>query len=250
MAILENILVREQEEVNNEIKKLEALEQSVVSLQEHKIAGLEKAFQSSDSFMTEAVESKRDIQCIVDRIREFEKKRQFYHLIHATDSVIEKIEKHQKEFPHELLERDLFEQIRVGLKAHSVSLQVMKAAFQSLNSIDSFSQLSSTKKLQNWAEHLERLGEALEDTILFFSREQLDKIAALCESAILEARKKGEKQSPRNNKKEEWRRRIRYAAGFILNIIEALEEDAIEEEQEIRREFLLLSQSSFKTVWD
>lgn len=68
---------------------------------------------------------------------------------------------------------------------------------------------------------------------------------------MLKARKKATSTKNKSeNRREEWRRRVRYAAGFILNLIEMAREDAIQEDEELIRDFLVANQSSFKGVWE
>jgi hypothetical protein len=250
METLENALVREVDDVINQIRQLDNLEESLKGKQG--TPGwvlLEKSYQD-DSWSAAASDSKTHIRCIIDRIEELTQARRFYQLAEAINDAISHIERHQENFPGELLGDKVFAVLRESLNTARDSLKTLKDALENLTSVE-INEHTDKQQLKKWAEHLERLGEELEDNLEFFPAKVFDHLEILCETIVLNARKKATNRKGRNqNKREEWRRRVRYAAGFILNLIEIAREDAIEEDEEVIQDFLAASQSSFEAVWE
>lgn len=250
MTTLEKTLTREVDDVKKEIKKLNDLEKSVKELLKVKQrAALEKSYQA-DSPIAEAADSRTNIQCIIDKIREFVANRQFYQLTQAIADALTQIHDHQQNFSAEILGDKVFTQIQLGLEAHSNSLSIMQEAVSNLANIDQFNEYSNTKQLETWARSLELLGEELEDNMPFFSAEVFNDLEVMCQTIVLKSRNKVLGNKNRQNRREEWRRRLRYAAGFLLNLVEMAEEDAIEEDEELIHDLLMASQSSFQNEWE
>lgn len=255
MLPLESTLLREVDNVGKQVKYLldELDELEGLAKESEKSSNrlvLERTY--NDKFLSaEASDSKTHIQCIVNKVIEFTEKRKFYELTQAIDDAIARIKEHQGKFPEETLEKSIFTSLLEGLHTHKHSLGVMKDALTELGKGHIFKEHISKQQLKNIAEHLERYGEELEDNLLFFYPEDFDKLEKICEAFVLKSRKKAKNRKGTSEyRKEEWRRRVRYAAGFILNLIEIAKEDAIEEDREVIQDFLAASQSSFKKAWE
>jgi hypothetical protein len=247
MIALENTLIQEVDNVGKQVKylldKLEGLAEE--SKKSTTWLALEKAY-NGNSLSAEALDSKTHIHCIVDRVKEFTEKRKFYELTQAIDDAIAQIKEHQEKFPQETLGEDLFTSLQEGLNAHNYSLRVMRGALTELQKGHIWKEHITKQQLKDLAENLERYGEELEDNLPFFSTEDFNNLEKICETFVLKSRKKAKNRKGTNeHRKEEWRRRVRYAAGFILNLIEIAKEDATEEDQEIIQDFLAASHSSF-----
>lgn len=251
METLEKALIQETNDINKQIQQLEDLKQLIKGKEEAPVrASLETSFQDK-SPSAEASDSKTHIQCIVDRIVEFTNSRKFYQLSEAIDDVISKIEIHQNEFPEEILGNKVFEDIENGLNTHTQSIEIIRDTIVGLEKITSISSESNHQQIKAWAEKLERLGEELEDNIEFLPSDFFDILEKICEAIILKARQKAVSTIDANQRKrEEWRRRVRYAAGFILNLIEIAREEAIQEDEEIICDFFAASQSSFNNIYE
>jgi hypothetical protein len=251
METLENALVREVNDLTQQIQQVENLGQLIKGKRgTPSWAALEKSYQDN-SWSAAASDSKTHIQCIVNRVIQFTRSRKFYQLGEAIDDAISQIEKHYQHFPAEILEDNIFTALREGLNAQRNSLNTLKNALENLTTTAAFNERTDKRQLKIWAEHLERLGEELEDNLELFSSEFFDALERVCETIVLTARKKATNRKNRSeNKREEWRRRVRYAAGFILNLIEMAREDAIQEDEEVIHDFFVASQSSFESVWE
>lgn len=251
METLENALIREVNDLTEQIQQVENLGQLIKGKRGAPTwVVLEKNYQDN-SWSAAAADSKTHILCIINRITGFIRSRKFHQLSEAIDDAISQIQKHQKYFPAEILEDSVFTALREGLNAQVNSLKTLKNSLESLKGTETFNEDTSTRQLKIWAEHLERLGEELEDNLEVFSPASFDSLESVCEAIVLKARKKAINRKNRSeNKREEWRRRVRYAAGFILNVIEMAREDAIQEDEEVIHDFLAASQSSFKSVWE
>lgn len=248
MTVFQNTLSREIDDISEQLQKLNDLGQMVqTDPTVASRAALEKNYHD-DSLSAKVSDSKTQIQCIVDRIIEFTNKRQFYQIFQATYEVIELIREHQKNISEHKLNNEIFTSIRKGLAVHRESLEVMKNAAANLVNLDIFNGNNNKKDSKRWAENLEVLGEKLEDNLPFFSSEVFNSLEAICQSIVLKCRNKD--SNGYKYKREDWRRRMRYSAGFILNLIESARDDAIEEDKEVIQDFLNASQSSFKNIWE
>lgn len=237
-------------DISRQIQHLKELKQQIEG--EEKVFAREPLEQSyqNESLTAEASDSKTHIQCVVDRIVEFTESRKFYQLGEAIDDAVNQIKIHKKNFPGEKLGEKVFAPIINGLNVKRQSLQTIKDAITKLKNTVSISNKSTWCQLRTWAENLELLGEELEDNLEIFPSEFFDILEKFCETIVLKTRKKAVDKKDRNqNRKEEWRRRVRYAAGFILNLIETAREEAIQEDEEVVRNFFAMSQP-FDNTWE
>lgn len=103
-------------------------------------------------------------------------------------------------------------------------------------------------QLKNWAEYLECFGEEFEYGLNAVSFEDFEALESLCKKMVLASRldRFTGMRSKEHARRARWRRRIRYAAGFILDMIEIAREEAIQEDNEIINDFaaFALSKSS------
>jgi hypothetical protein len=246
MNTLEQDLIRGLNNVKKEINDLNDREEYLrESLKAKHCDRLETTYQI-DSPLAEAADSRTHIQSIVDRIEEFTRKRQFYQQQQAIEAVLTKIKEHHSAFSVETLESKIFTSIKAGLNSHFRSVEIMQKSANALTTISKLNQSSSRRDLENWAKNLESFSEEIEDNLPFFSTKVFDELAIMCEEIIIKCRQKRES----NFKREEFRRRLRYAAGFLLNIIEIAQQEAEEEDEEIIQSFFAISQSSLKDAWE
>lgn len=246
METLEKALIQETNDLSKQIQQIEKLKQG-----EEKFVRefLELSYRDS-SRSAAASDSKTHIQCTVNRISEFARLRKFYQLDEAIDDVIDQIKKHHKEFPSEKLENEVFVIIQQGLNTKKHSLKIIRESISNLENITILNDKSSWDQLRIWAENLEILGEEIEDHFNTFPIEFFNILEEFCETVVLKARQKATNSKGKNqNRREEWRRRVRYAAGFILNLIEIAREEAIQEDEEIIHDFFAARQPSFDNMW-
>ena len=246
MLTLENTFNQEIDNIQKYIKELNDLEKLVEQGIELEHSKLEECFDNV-SLEAEASDSKTQIQRILDKIQEFQRKRQFFQLVRATKDILTRVRKHKEKYPGESLEKKIFDETQKGLDAHTKSLKLLQKSIAGLKDITNIKERNDKRTLQNWAEHLELFGEELEDNLAFFPTEVLDFLNDFCTMIVLNSRSKSATHEP---KKEQWRRRIRYAAGFILNLVERAREDALEEDEEVLQDFFTASQLSFKEIWE
>lgn len=241
MTILEEALSREVIDVEEEIRKLNELRAASKNKPDNK-ALLEKCYQDN-SLAGEARDSKANIQCTIDRIKEFARERKFYQLNQATQDVLNQIDAHQERFTYQLLGDEIFNSLQDALSIHKESATSVDRAANSLSDIGSFDENSSEIDLQRWAEHLELLADEIEDNLPFFPFEVFDNLEGVCEAIVLEARKKTQGEQRRK-----LTRRLRFAAGFILNLIEMEREKAVQEDERLLYEMELAGQEALDLI--
>ena len=242
MTTLEESLILEA--ANNIKQKIQELGRQEQRIQQ--LNRLNSSYQNQ-SISAASSESKTDILCIADRIKEFTEKRKFYQLNEAIRDALDKIRRHNDQFPNKALEsNEVFQRINMGINAHKKSVEEILNVGKTITKLKGPSKNSTAAELKKWAENLEKLGEELEDNIPFFSTEIFDNLEYACEQIVLSSREKNLSDPER----EQWRRRLRYATGFILNLIETAKEEALEEELEVLQGFELLGESSFKDAWN
>lgn len=114
-------------------------------------------------------------------------------------------------------------------------------------------QNSDKHTFQTWAIALEKFGEGLEDFLNIYPQFKLSEIEKSVGEILLIAVSKSRKE----NRKEGYRRRLRYAANFIINLIESKKSylsheqvyEISEDQDTLVKEFMILSESALNEIW-
>jgi hypothetical protein len=237
---------QEVEDVQRKLRALSHLAATVHKQSEinQKKAHLEKQFQDVSDTAAVADEITR-LQRLADEIREFTKKRKFYQLNQIATVAINEVKSFHQNFS-EAAPEEIFDALDMGISALKTSLDLMLQTTQQLQAIDELNENSSLKKLRNWAINLEILAEELEDNLPFLSAEAFECLTSLGETLVLKSHKRGEDAK---TKRERERRRIRFAAGFILNLVEMAREEAAKEDEEVIQDIELLSRDTLNEIY-
>ena len=213
---------------------------------------LEKKY-SEKSLSANANCDKNHILAIVDRAEEFTEKRQFYYLNNAVDYAIKEIDKFHHNHSKEgfLLPEKVYKRLINCLRIHQESLITLRDGLISLMGINKYNIHSGRRELKIWAENLESLGDVFEDNISFFDIDTLEnKIQPLLDFAIQQSRQKNSNLNGTDiGTKDSYRIRIRYAAGFISRLIDAVIDDSDAEEKEILKTISEANYPAFFENW-
>lgn len=196
---------------------------------------LEECF-SLSAINAELAEKKTDILCVIDQIKEFIKAQRFYELSQAITHAVDLIDEYASMESPLRFEVDIHQTLIDGLEAYNSFLNKVKAAFRCITSLQGD---ISYGKLNRFVNHLEILAELLEFNHPFFSYEALVVIEHLS-VAIIESCREDKGKYSIQSKTETNRRRLRYAAGFILNLFDDLEIETEREEKQVRSALLSL----------
>lgn len=242
MATIERELIKKVKKVKSDISKDSTKLNEIESAfqRDHFSAGhLVKMCLYTDSIHAVAHERVTEIQCVVDRVREYTESRKFYAMKQAVEDAISRIQVFHDEFSLPL-PIDIFTILATGINTHLSSLEAMKIAVENVIKIQSFPDTGSEiEVLRVWAENLESFAEEFEDNQEFFSSEVFSSLEVLATQVVLKCRVK--KPLANGSEQEVYRRRVRYAAGFLLNVIEASQEEAEEEDSEVIASLSLMS---------
>ncbi|MEP0919430.1 hypothetical protein NC981_21605 [Leptolyngbya sp. DQ-M1] len=215
------------------IEKVNGIESQLQSLSSS-VASLEQCYDiESDEAL--AADDAASIQVLVDRAKQFTENHLFYQLNQVTEVALIEIRKfhdlhHRRRF---FLPDEVYDSLRLFLSVHKRSLAGLREGVKTLEEISQYDDFTQTNQLGEWAEGLERFGDALEDNIPFFDFETLEALLPLLYDVIKQARKKSGTVKTIENRKESFRVRIRSAAGFLTRLIESLREESEAEDQEI-----------------
>lgn len=239
-----------EQEVEDVQKKLEALNNLAAYVHQQsdlnrKKAHLEKQFLDGSDAAEIADEVTR-LQRLASEIRQFTEEKKFYQLKQVTDVTLDEVKSFHERF-YEVLPGEIFESLEAGIKASRTSLNLMLTAVKRLGSINQLNEASSEKELRIWATNLEILGEEVENNLPFFSSEVFECLERISETVVLKSRKKEENAK---TKREGYRRRLRFAAGFILNLVETAREEAVEEDEELFQDMQLLSRKNLDAIYE
>jgi hypothetical protein len=211
---LEVTVVLCQEILQHEIKSEEEFNE-ILLIRDKLVKQYENLY-NTDAPNALGVDSRKTIQCLVNKINQLVEKRDFYYLIQSIDNVIPKIKYHFYNFPSIILEDNVFSSINNALKIYRESLDVLKLSISSLHQICKLDDRTTKRQLEEWAILLEKFSEELEANILFFSFQALSELENICNIIFLNTIKK-------NNidcKRESFRRRLRSSSSSILRIID------------------------------
>lgn len=237
------------QEVENVQKKVKELQKQAVDLHRqfeinHKKASLERQF-SSVSDEAIASDTITRLQRLADEVREFTTSKKTYQLNQVVEIAVDEIRSFsQSEFCRPLPE-DVFETLETGIKTLSASLEVTLQSVNKLRSVGKLDTNTNEKQLKIWAINLELLAEEIENNLPFISPEMFDNLEKFFESIVLRSQRK---ESNARTKKESYRRRLRFAAGFVLNLIEMERDEALEEDKVVLQIMQSLSHRTLNAI--
>lgn len=238
---------QEVEDVQKRLNELDWLAETVsqrLQVSQENRASLEEQFKAVSNIAELGDETTR-LQRLADEIKEFIQERKFYQLEQVlgvtVDEAIKFIECFRSPIPVEV-----FDAITAGIESRQKSLKLLLSTSKRLSLISEISKDSTDKELQRCASNLEIFAEEIEDNLPFLSAEVFSQLETFFEAIVLEFRRKGEDAK---SKRESCRRRIRFAAGFILDLVEITREEAIEEDEEILRSMQSLSRKTLSEIY-
>lgn len=246
MAVIE--LIQKIDDIQAPNREMSIIESSLKLLE--KYSTLEKKY-SEKSLSANASCDRNHILTIVDKAKEFTEKRQFHCLNNAVDYAIKEIVKFHENHSKDgfSLPEEVYTKLIGYVRIHRKSLRELEEGLIVLNSINKYNAHSSNKELKRWAENLESLGDVFEDSISFFDIDTLEKkIQPLLNFAIQQScQKNSNLNSTDIGTKDSYRRRIRYAAGFISRVIDTAIDDSDAEEEEILK---TISEANYPTFFE
>jgi hypothetical protein len=125
-----------------------------------------------------------------------------------------------------------FSAFMVGLQTHAESLNRIINSAGIIAGAIKISENTSRRELEEFALNAEILAEEIEDNLPFLSFELLESLDAFFQEIVLKSRDKQSLQGLQGRRAES-RRRLRFAAGFILNLVEMTREDVAAEDEEL-----------------
>jgi len=224
------------QELANEVRHQSALN--------HEKASLERQFCDVSDEATASDEITR-LQRLADEIREFTLNKKLYQLKQVIGVTLDEAKSFCETFSQPLPDC-IFTALSEGIETLIKSLKLAQQSAEKLKFIENFDENSSEKQLRNWAINLEILAEELENCLPFITLEILESIEKNCETIVLKARRKGKDAK---TKRESYRRRLRFAAGFVLNLVEMTRENALAEDEEVLQALQSLSQETLSSIY-
>ncbi len=188
----------------------------------------------------QAVDDLREIQCIVDEAKRIELSVQvgihnrIRSILGITNRLIVKIQEFQHQYCHqELIPNQVFNDIKHILKNCSDRLNefqeilnfITKSVVPLKNIQVKIEKDSNKDTLRIWADAIEILAEGIEELLNLCPETPLGIIEDFAKDLLLIA----DKSNYDINKKEGFRRRVRYSAIFILNLVKKKRLDYINE---------------------
>ena len=184
-----------------------------------------------NSLSAEATDELRKIQCIIDQARFAESDGKELSLIAKIDKVLAKVREAvdattiflEKYKGKEVLVlarvisdlREILKSSKEKLDLFSKKLQFIKIALEPVSGLTNLKENSSKKEFGRWAEFYELLAESLEEIIEIFKDMPLETIEKFSNDILLLLSKK----SYKNQKIDEYKRRLKFAASYVIKII-------------------------------
>lgn len=185
---------------------------------------------SEHSLSAEAIDDLRKIQCIIDEAKKSEKK--VKNLGDKLDDVLKKINeaiKANKVFLEKYGNKEIIpikkainemEEILKScekkLDLFSRKLEFIKTSLKPIFGLGNLEKDSSKQVFKQWAEFIELFSEGLEEGMDFFKDVPFDIIEKLAKDILLLVSEK----SYNNHKKDQYKRRLKLAASYIIKIVE------------------------------
>jgi hypothetical protein len=222
----------ENEELNSiheELENIQKLEEIIGFLEKQK---LENNYQNS-SEDAEIADKARSIQTTFDKIKEFYGERNFSRIYNATHCIIEEANCISKCEKLGFVPQEIFHELSLILKDGRKSLNELENSCKILYRLASLGRVLSKKEFEELSENLEIFAERIEEHIEILNFNVSENLEEILEKVVLFSRIK----SGKNDRRDKYRRRTRYAAVFVLNLIDNLREEAELENHERMRDF-------------
>lgn len=184
------------------------------------------------------------LQRLVDEVKEFTRDKKLYQLKQVIEVTLDEL----KQFPssaYQSIHNEVIGILQLGVKTLSNSFDLLIKSVENLRSIGKLSSDSGQTELRFWAWNLEVLAEELENGLPLLESKILNTIEEVCIEIVLRTRIKSKDAKAL---KEVYRRRLRFAAGFILNLIETAREEAEAEDEEIFQDMQSLIENDLNDV--
>lgn len=234
--MIETLIKKHQKDfdsISTELKNITRLQEIINSLEKEK---LEKSY-NIDSQDAEMADRIRNIQIIFDKIKDFHKERNFSRAFNAIYCIIEEISYIKDHGYLAEVPSEIFRYIDTILKDDIQSLNTLEDSYVNFHDVASSGKELSKKDFEVLAENLEIFAEKIEEHIEVLSFCICEDLEKLLEKIVLFSRVK----SGTNDRRERFRRRTRFAAVFILNLIDNLREEAEIENNEVIKDFAFVS---------
>lgn len=242
MTTLINFQTNFHKEIIQDLEAFKELKERITNLK------LEAIYQTNNK-EAELEGKLKSLQITVDKIKEYQTKKKHSNILNAIAYAIEEIQfliKNKYSIPEYIIDilKSALDERRKSVESLDNSFQdffrplILILKRKTNEEEISFLDIDFSKKeLEQLVTKLEFLGEVIEENIDhldFCTTELLEKIFDEMVSSF-------KIKSGENTKKEEYRRRIRYAAGFILNLIDNSRMEIEYEEREVKNDFLMIS---------
>jgi|GEM_PF-2779116 len=183
----------------------------------------------------------REIQCIVDAIRRVDISinvnlhSEIQTIVEKVDQVISKIKSFQEQYSYQqIIPAQIYSDIQAVIEICRSQLKSFESFQEILNFISksgepiksisvSLEKDSNKDAFRIWAEAMEPLAEGIEELVNLCHSDQL----VIFENVATQLLVITVRSSFITNKKEEYRRKIRYAATFILDVVKAKKLDVL-----------------------
>jgi hypothetical protein len=228
-----------------------------------------------DSIDSYVVDEIRTIQCIIDEARKIGDSsseplpERINKVLYSVDTAILEINNFRKNYA-QLLPKTIFEDLKHILEKCKGQLDEFKERLEFIKkSVEPIAEIykSGTKIAENsskhiferWAIAIEKLGEGLEDFLnlypetTIYPKTAINEIENLTKEILITTAVK----TREDNRKESYRRRLRYAANFIINLIEHKKSylsheksyEIPEDQDKLIEDLMILSESGLDEFW-
>jgi hypothetical protein len=239
VAVIDQLLTQEVAEVERRISEIQGLEQKLSRISRHPEVQshadrLERSL-NQPSPSAEIADCVTRLQRLSDEAEQFTRERKFWNIKEVTYLALKELAECRGSFGPSVsiyIPDSVFSTLMKGLKAHVDSLNRIQSSLTVIVSSTSDSGKSSRRQLEALALSTEVLAEELEDNLEFLSFEILELLDTFFQEIVIKSR---DKQSLQDSQRRgtEARRRLRFAAGFILNLVEMAREDVQSEDDNL-----------------
>jgi hypothetical protein len=250
VAVIDQLLTQEVAEVGKRISEIRGLEQKL-----SRISRCSEAQSDADrlecnlnqsSLSAEIADCVTRLQRLADESEQFTRERKFWNLKEVTYLALKELAECRGSFGPSVsihIPDSVFSTLIKGLEAHVESLNRIQLSLTViLSSTDTSGQLSR-RQLEALALNTEVLAEELEDNLEFLDFEVLELLDTFFQDIIIRSRDKQSFQDLQRRGNEA-RRRLRFAAGFILNLVEMAREDVQSEDDDLSLLYLQAAESA------
>lgn len=244
-------------DVDNIINELEKIKSELTQL-------IEK-----DSLNGQIIDEIRAIQCIVDEAKKAGESSS-EPLTERVDKVLDKVNQaiikinnfhknYTESLPKKIFNdlKNILENCEIQLDAFKERLEFIKKSVKPITEIfysgKKLTQNSNKHTYEDWTIALEKFGEGLEDFLDIYPQFAIDEI----EKAIKEILSITVFKTREDTRRESYRRRLRYAANFIISLIESKKSylsheevsEITEDQDKLVEDLMILSESGLDEFW-